>query len=182
MKFSTPLTLALTMVFMLSPTLTEARIGSSSSGVVVVEDTVSVLSSPGQQQHRELSTVKPWISKWQDSAAPGVAPPESSCLHYPHNLTPTIKNHYYCAVSDDLFQNGDICGQCFEITYTGYAYSHYNPSNIPDGTPGSAIIQVINSGAGNVTHFDCLLNGYKDITGLITDGVEMTYKKATCPQ
>jgi len=175
------------MVVLLSPALTEARIGSSSSGVVVVEDTVSVLSShgpPSQQPHRELST-QGWISWWNNTAAPGEAPPESSCLHQPFNKQPTIANHYYCAVSNDLFQvntpqKGSICGKCFEITYDG-GPSHYNPSQIPPGaTPGSAIIQVINSGAN--ADFDCLVNGFKDITGLITDGVDMTYNEVTCPQ
>ena len=181
MKFSTTLTLALTMVFMMSPALTEARIGSS-SGVVVVEDTVSVLSSQGQQPHRELST-NGWISWWDDSKYPW---PKSSCLAEPFNLKPTISNLHYCAVSDNLFQlhtpqEGSICGKCFQLNYAG-GPSHYW-DGVPDGArAGSAIIQVINSGAGDSQHFDCLVNGFKDITGLITDGFDITYDEVPCPQ
>ena len=184
MKFSTPFTRALTMVFMLSPALTEARIGSSSSGIVVVEDTVSVLSSQGQQQqhHRELSWTKPWMSMWENNH--GEAPSESSCYADKNNFEP-IPNFYYCAVSPDLYLNGDNCGKCYTLTYDG-GISH-NWDGVPKGArAGSATIQVINK-TGDYSRdgdkqFDCLMNGFKDITGLITDGFDITYSEVPCPQ
>ena len=182
MKFSTSLTLALTMVFMMSPALTEARIGNS-SGVVIVEDTVSVLSSQGQQPHRELST-NGWISWWDDSKYPWS---KSSCLAAPFHLTPTIPNLHYCAVSDDLFQlhtlqEGSICGKCFQLNYSG-GPSHFPPKKYTpkEARAGSAIIQVINSGAGDSQHFDCLTNAMRDVTGLADNGFDITYDEVACP-
>ena len=124
-----------------------------------------------------------FMTWWDDK---GDYKSKSSCLHNPYNLTPTMtKSHHYCAVSADIFNDGGkgaACGDCYEISYDGKGKSVYW-DGVPEGArAGSAKIQVINSGAGKKgKHFDCLLGAFSQITGLITDGMPITYKKIACP-
>jgi len=62
-----------------------------------------------------------------------------------------VKPKMYCAVSEDLYQKGKGCRQCYRVSWDGVG-------GTDPGTPGSTEIQVVDSGAGGVDHFDCYLD------------------------
>ena len=163
MKFSTTIFTPAAMAIMSVGTV-NARIGSDSNQRELIES------------GKEPTNFMTW---WNDKGDYS----DSSCLHNPYNLTPTMtKSHHYCAVSADIFNDGGkgaACGDCYEISYDG---GKSMGGLIPEGArAGSAKIQVINSGAGGTKHFDCLDGAFSQITGLHTDGMPITYKKIACP-
>ena len=91
--------------------------------------------------------------------------------------TPWLTNYVtpgmYCAVSDDLFSNGVGCGSCYRVVYNGVG-------GTDPGVAGSAIIQVVNSGAGGTKHFDCFLTAHKKITSASTGIFPVAYTKVAC--
>jgi hypothetical protein len=102
----------------------------------------------------------------------------SSCLHEPFDLKPKLPLKQSCAVSEDLYQSGQACGKCFQLNYDGSPSVHQGDQQ--RGTPGSVKIQIINSGAGDSKHFDCLSGVYHELTGLDTDGFPITFDEVAC--
>ena len=88
---------------------------------------------------------------------------------------PYIHTGMHCAVSSDLFNDGEGCGKCFELDYGGKGGT--NPASA-----GSAIIQVTNSGAGGSDHFDCFDNAFYQLTGITTGIFPISYREMDCPQ
>jgi hypothetical protein len=80
-------------------------------------------------------------------------------------------NKRYCAVDDKLRASGMSCGTCYKITYTG------QPATDP-GRPGSAVIQVVDSGSAK--EFDCFVDVFKEITGASTGVFPIYYKQVDC--
>lgn len=89
-------------------------------------------------------------------------------------LSPYVDGGMYCAVSDDLFNGGEGCGKCYRITYTS------GGSNAGQAQPGSADIQVVNSGAGGFLHFDCFDTAHQAITGISTGIHPVSYTEIPC--
>merc|ERR1712151_480245 len=86
-----------------------------------------------------------YVSWWGEDTNEGMIE-GSACLHEPFNLKPKLPLVQSCAVSEDLYQSGEACGKCFQLTYDGSPSVHENGVT---GTPGSVKVQVINSGAGD---------------------------------
>merc|ERR1711976_664112 len=120
--------------------------------------------------------VSNFITYWTEDTNTG-AIQGSSCLHDPYRLQPKLPLVQSCAVSQDLFQNGQACGKCFVLRYDGSPSVYGGPER---GRPGSAKIQVINSGAGDTQHFDCLSGVYKQITGAAPDGYPISFSEVDC--
>ncbi|CAB9507316.1 expressed unknown protein [Seminavis robusta] len=91
-----------------------------------------------------------------------------------HWLDPYVKQKMYCAVSADLYANGVGCGKCYRLVWDGS-----EPGTDP-GTPGSAEIQVVDSGAGGDWHFDCFLDAFSQIVGASTGIFPITYDEVPC--
>jgi hypothetical protein len=80
----------------------------------------------------------------------------------------------YCAVSDDLYENGVGCGKCYTIVY-----------NSADGgtdtaTSGTANVQVVDSGAGGSEHFDCFVTAFETLTGIKTGIFPVSFTQIDC--
>jgi len=101
----------------------------------------------------------------------------SSCLNTGLGFKPVLPLLQSCAVSEDLYKSGFTCGKCYTLHYDG-APSVYDATT--SGTPGSATVQVIDSGAGGSNHFDCLEGVFKQLTGLETDGFPITFAEVDC--
>ena len=87
-------------------------------------------------------------------------------------LDPYVTNNQrYCAVDDKLKASGMSCGSCYKITYTGEKATD-------PGRPGSAIIQVVDSGSAK--EFDCFLDVFEEITGSNTGVFPIYYKQVDC--
>ena len=69
--------------------------------------------------------------------------------------TPYITQKHYCAVNRGLFQNGEVCGQCYRLTYKGDQEQGL-------GRPGSAVVQIVDSGSWAT--FDCHMEVFNKIT------------------
>ena len=160
MKFSTTFTLVATTLML---TGTNARIGSNNDQRQLVSQNLD-------------NSISYWTedSKLTDDT-------------YCHGNVSGFKrsqtvNMYYCAASDDLLEknnNNKGCGKCFKISYDGSA-SVYDGDGAR-GTPGDAIIQVIDRiGEGN-KYFDCIASAFKEITGWKPDRFPMTYEQVDCP-
>lgn len=77
-----------------------------------------------------------------------------------------IQKGMYCAVSDDLYQDGANCGKCFAIQVGAHA---------------SVTVQVINDGASGTNHFDCYETAFNEMTEPDgTGNVDMTYQEVPC--
>ncbi|GKY99169.1 hypothetical protein MPSEU_000872400 [Mayamaea pseudoterrestris] len=91
--------------------------------------------------------------------------------------TPWLINYVnpgmYCAVSDDLYESGVTCGSCYRVSYSGSGGSD-------PGKAGSAVIQVVDSGAGGSKHFDCYLTAHQAISGANTGVFPVAYAKVNC--
>ena len=88
---------------------------------------------------------------------------------------PYVHTGMHCAVSSDLFNDGEGCGKCFELDYGGEGGT--NPSSA-----GSAIVQVTNSGAGGLHHFDCFEDAFFQLTGTTTGIFPISYREMDCPE
>jgi len=88
-------------------------------------------------------------------------------------LSPYVSGGNYCAVSEDLFKGGAGCGKCYSVSYDG------SPASNP-GRAGSAVIQVVNSGAGGANRFDCFINGFKTISGSSTGIFPIKFLPVNC--
>lgn len=90
-----------------------------------------------------------------------------------------VNTGMYCAVSDDLYDDGVGCGDCYLIEYDAA-----DPNTQGTTTSGSAIVQVVESGAGGSKHFDCYVDAYRTITGTDTGIYEIgpvgSYARVDC--
>jgi len=85
-----------------------------------------------------------------------------------------IDDYMYCAVSDDLYASGG-CGACYRLSWDG-------SSGTDAGTPGSAEIQVVDTGAGGSVHFDCFEDAHEAITGTATGIFPIHYELIDCKE
>ena len=88
-------------------------------------------------------------------------------------LTNYVNPGMYCAVSDDLYQSGVGCGSCYRVVYNGVG-------GTDPAVAGSALIQVVDSGAGGTKHFDCYITAHKRITSATTGVFPVAYAKVPC--
>ena len=86
---------------------------------------------------------------------------------------PYVNTGMYCAVSDDLYEGGEGCGRCYRIWYDGCG-------GTDPATAGTADIQVVNSGAGGVKHFDCFDTAHQALTGTSTGIFPITFMPIDC--
>lgn len=84
---------------------------------------------------------------------------------------PYIDQNMYCAVNNAVWNNGQACGRCYAISYSGTGGT--NP-----GRKGNATVQVVNSGASEA--FDCYLSAFQKITGANTGIFPVTYAQVPC--
>lgn len=85
--------------------------------------------------------------------------------------TPNIKSRTYCAVNRGVFGNGEVCGRCYRLSYKG---GHEQGL----GSPGSAVIQVVDSGSWAT--FDCHMTAFKKITHYNTGFFPISYQEVPC--
>ena len=118
---------------------------------------------------------------WWTASEPG--PLQGSSCEYASSAATThdaswlstyVSGGMYCAVSDDLFANGEGCGKCYRVTYTS------GGTNDSEAQSGTADIQVVNSGAGGTEHFDCFEDAHKAITGISTGIHPVSYYEIPC--
>jgi hypothetical protein len=139
--------------------------------------TAFLRGSPGAAIAAVSNGLSNYVSWWGEDTNTGMIE-GSACLHEPFNLKPKLPLVQSCAVSKDLYQSGKACGKCFQLTYDGSPSVHENDPQ--RGTPGSVKVQVINSGAGDSNHFDCLSGVYHELTGLDTEGFPIVFDEVAC--
>eukprot|EP00435_Cladocopium_sp_Y103_P044166 s1424_g12.t1 len=83
--------------------------------------------------------------------------------------TPYITAKNYCAVNRGLFGNGEVCGRCYRLTYKG---------NHEQGRPGSAVVQIVDSGSWAT--FDCHMTAFNKITDYDTGFFPVSYEEVPC--
>ena len=86
-------------------------------------------------------------------------------------LEPYVSQNRFCGVNFELYQSGMGCGDCYVLEYSGQGGT--NP-----GRPGSATVQVVDSGGG--AEFNCFLDVFTEITGSDTGEFPITYSKVPC--
>lgn len=88
-----------------------------------------------------------------------------------------LRNGFHCAIGDanPAFGQGQNCGACYKITSTSDSGTGGTP-----GHAGSATIMVSNGGAGGPSHFDCIMEGFQQMTGATTGVFAMTFEQSTC--
>merc|ERR1712217_850650 len=96
---------------------------------------------------------------------------EMGGLSAPTAQTPYILDKHYCAVNDEMFRGGAVCGACYRITYGGDQEQGL-------GRPGSLVVQVVDSGAWAT--FDCHMSAFHAITGASTNIFPITYELVAC--
>ena len=88
-------------------------------------------------------------------------------------LSPYVSGGNYCAVSEDLFQGGAGCERCYSVSY--------DKSQASDqGRADSAVVQVVNSGAGGSNHFDCFIDSFRTITSSSTGVFPIRFSHVNC--
>lgn len=95
-------------------------------------------------------------------------------------ILPTyLRKGFHCAIGDSnpAFGRGENCGKCYKITASGDSGKGGTP-----GHAGSATIMASNGGAGGPSHFDCIMDGYKEITGAATGVWEMEFEPVKCDE
>merc|ERR1719296_423167 len=63
------------------------------------------------------------------------ADPRGGGLYITHS--PSIQKQLYCAVSEDLYEDGRTCGRCYRLLYDGEPGVHGTPA----GVQGSVIVE-----------------------------------------
>jgi len=92
-------------------------------------------------------------------------------------LTPYLRSGFHCAIGDSNpgFGKGENCGKCYRIT----SLNDNGVAGTP-GSKGSAIVTVSDGGAGGDAHFDCILEGFKEITGAETGIFDVEFEQVVC--
>jgi ribosomal protein S28E/S33 len=92
-------------------------------------------------------------------------------------LNSYLTSGFHCAIGDSEpgFGKGENCGKCYRIT----SLSDSGTSGTP-GQKGSAVVMVSDGGAGGASHFDCILEGFRGITGAETGIFDVEFEETTC--
>mmetsp|Transcript_99309 Transcript_99309/g.266737 ORF Transcript_99309/g.266737 Transcript_99309/m.266737 type:complete len:292 (-) Transcript_99309:65-940(-) len=94
-------------------------------------------------------------------------------------LPPYLLDGFHCAIGSSLpaFGKGENCGKCYKLT-------SLNDNGIfgTPGSKGSAVVMVSDGGAGGPSHFDCTLDGFKEITGADTGVFDIEFQEVECEE
>lgn len=92
-------------------------------------------------------------------------------------LSPYLRKGHHCAIGDANpgFGRGEHCGKCYRITSLTDDGAHGTP-----GKKGSAVVTVSDGGAGGPAHFDCILEGFQEITGAQTGVFDVDFEEVVC--
>jgi len=88
-----------------------------------------------------------------------------------------LRKGFHCAIGDSSpgFGKGEQCGLCYKITSLSDNGVYGTP-----GSKGSAVVMVSDGGAGGDAHFDCILDGFKVITGAETGVFNVEFEQVPC--
>lgn len=92
-------------------------------------------------------------------------------------LPPYLRSGFHCAIgsSSPGFGKGENCGKCYRLTSLNDDGTYGTP-----GRKSSAVVMVSNGGAGESAHFDCILDGFRAITGAETGVFEVDFEETIC--
>lgn len=93
-------------------------------------------------------------------------------------LASYLRSGFHCAIGNGNpdFGIGEQCGKCYRLTSL-----NDNGQFGTAGSAGSAVVMISNKiGEGGTSHFDCILPGFKAITGAESGVFDMDFEETAC--